>query len=61
MIGRETKDTRPDWCKETEKHSDCFVLISPDERVTLCWGHKDATVMNKVEFTGPCVIALITD
>jgi hypothetical protein len=41
-IEAEIKDTRPDWCKEAEKRSDCFVLVSPDERITLYWGHKDA-------------------
>lgn len=57
----EDKDTRPDWCKEAEKHSRCFVLISPNERVVLSWGRQDGAVMNKVEFTGPCSIAVITD
>ena len=57
----EIKDTRPDWCKEAEKHSTCFVLVSPDERAVLHWGHKDSEVMNKFEFTGPCNIAVIID
>jgi hypothetical protein len=57
----ENKDTRPGWCKEAEKHSDCFVSISPDERITFYWGHKDAAMMNKAEFTGPCCVAFIRD
>jgi hypothetical protein len=61
MEKAENKDTRPGWCKETEEHSDCFVLLSPDERAVLYWGRKDGAVMNKFEFTGPCSVAVITD
>jgi hypothetical protein len=55
------QDTRPDWCKEADKHSAFFVQLDPDERITFSWGHKDADVMNRAEFSGPCVAALIID
>jgi hypothetical protein len=61
MTQVENKDTRPGWCKEAEEYSACFIAVSPDERIMLYWGHKDAAVRNKVEFTGPCCIAFITD
>jgi hypothetical protein len=54
------RDTRPDWCKEAEKHSSCFVLIPPDEQAVLYWGREGAA-MSKVEFTGPCSVAVLTD
>jgi hypothetical protein len=59
-LQEEHEDTRPDWCKEAEKHAGCFVLVPPDERAVLCWGREDA-IMSKVEFTGPCSVAVITD
>jgi hypothetical protein len=59
-LQEEYRDTRPEWCREAEKHSSCFVLVPPDERAVLCWG-RGGTVMSRFEFTGPCSVAVITD
>jgi hypothetical protein len=56
------EDNRPEWCKETERHADCFVTIPPYAKLTITWQpDEDEKKLSKLEWTGPCCVAVITD
>jgi hypothetical protein len=61
QMSDKNKDTRSDWIKKVDEYSEFLALLLPDDRIEIKWGHKDASVMNKAVFSGPCAVAFIID